>query len=92
LYTAFAPADNPKIAIAIVVENGGFGAESAAPIVRKALDYYLLGKRPEVKDQPPAGTAEVANGAAAKAAPAKAASGTAAPAPKTNAATQGTND
>jgi len=54
LYTAFAPADNPKIAIAIIVENGGFGAEAAAPIVRKALDYYLLGKRPVEKDKPPA--------------------------------------
>jgi penicillin-binding protein 2 len=46
LFTAFAPADKPRIAIAVVVENGGFGATSAAPIVRKALDYYLLGKRP----------------------------------------------
>jgi penicillin-binding protein 2 len=54
LYTAFAPADNPKIAIAIIVENGGFGAAAAAPIVRQALDYYLLGKRPENKDKPPA--------------------------------------
>ncbi|MGN6703557.1 MAG: penicillin-binding transpeptidase domain-containing protein, partial [Burkholderiaceae bacterium] len=54
LYTAFAPADDPKIAIAIVVENGGFGAEAAAPIVRKALDYYLLGIRPVDKDAPPA--------------------------------------
>lgn len=50
LYTAFAPADKPKIAIAIIVENGGFGSEAAAPIVRKALDYYLLGKRPKDKD------------------------------------------
>jgi penicillin-binding protein 2 len=47
LYTAFAPADNPRIAIAIIVENAGFGAATAAPIVRKALDYYLTGKRPE---------------------------------------------
>jgi penicillin-binding protein 2 len=47
LYTAFAPADNPRIAIAIIVENAGFGAAAAAPITRKALDYYLLGKRPE---------------------------------------------
>jgi penicillin-binding protein 2 len=47
LYTAFAPADNPRIAIAVVVENGGWGAEAAAPIVRKALDYYLLGKKPD---------------------------------------------
>jgi penicillin-binding protein 2 len=47
LYTAFAPVDNPKIAIGIIVENAGFGSAAAAPIVRKALDYYLLGKRPE---------------------------------------------
>jgi penicillin-binding protein 2 len=50
LYTAFAPADKPRIAIAIVVENAGFGAGVAAPIVRKALDYYLLGKRPGQKE------------------------------------------
>jgi penicillin-binding protein 2 len=49
LYTAFAPAENPRIAIAIIVENGGFGAAAAAPIVRQALDFYLLGKRPEDK-------------------------------------------
>ncbi|GAB3393215.1 penicillin-binding protein 2 [Massilia agri] len=46
LYVAFAPADNPKIALALIVENVGFGASFAAPIARKALDYYLLGKRP----------------------------------------------
>jgi penicillin-binding protein 2 len=46
LYTAFAPADNPRIALAVIVENGGFGAAAAAPIARLALDYYLLGKRP----------------------------------------------
>lgn len=46
LYTAFAPADHPKIALAVIVENGGFGAQSAAPIARAALDFYLLGKRP----------------------------------------------
>ena len=50
LFTAFAPAEKPRIAIAIIVENGGFGAGVAAPIVRKALDYYLLGKRPGEKD------------------------------------------
>ncbi len=49
LFTAFAPADKPRIAIAVVVENAGFGATIAAPIVRKALDYYLLGKRPGEK-------------------------------------------
>jgi penicillin-binding protein 2 len=52
LFTAFAPADKPRIAIAVVVENAGFGATAAAPIVRKALDYYLLGKRPGEKDKP----------------------------------------
>ena len=52
LYMAFAPADNPRIAIAMIVENGGFGAAAAAPIARKAFDYYLLGKLPvgEEKD------------------------------------------
>ena len=52
LYVAFAPADHPRIALAIIVENGGFGAAAAAPIVKKALDYYLLGKRPQDKDNP----------------------------------------
>ncbi len=44
LFTAFAPADNPTIAVAMVVENGGFGASAAAPIARKMFDYYLLQK------------------------------------------------
>jgi penicillin-binding protein 2 len=52
LFTAFAPADKPRIAIAMVVENAGFGAQFAAPIARKALDYYLLGKRPGDKAKP----------------------------------------
>lgn len=46
LFIAFAPVDNPKIALAVLVENGGFGAQSAAPIARMVLDYYLLGKVP----------------------------------------------
>ena len=45
LFIAFAPLDSPKIALAVVVENGGFGARAAAPIARQVLDYYLLGKR-----------------------------------------------
>jgi penicillin-binding protein 2 len=61
LYTAFAPADNPKIAIAIVVENGGFGAAAAAPIVRAALDYYLLGKRPPQAPKAPADAVDAGN-------------------------------
>lgn len=51
LYIGFAPADKPRIAIAVVVENAGFGSGTAAPIVRKAFDYYLLGKRPTDKNQ-----------------------------------------
>ncbi len=46
LYIAYAPIDKPKIALAVLVENGGFGAQSAAPIARMVLDYYLLGKLP----------------------------------------------
>jgi penicillin-binding protein 2 len=47
LFIAFAPADQPKIALAVLVENGGFGAQAAAPIARQVLDYYLLGKKPK---------------------------------------------
>ena len=46
LFIAYAPADKPKIALAVLVENGGFGAQSAAPIARMVFDYYLLGKLP----------------------------------------------
>ncbi len=46
LFIAFAPAEAPKIALAVLVENGGFGARAAAPIARAAIDFYLLGKRP----------------------------------------------
>lgn len=52
LYTTFAPADNPRIALAVIVENAGFGSAAAAPIARKAMDYYLLGKRPGDAAQP----------------------------------------
>ena len=46
LYMAYAPADNPKIALALIVENGGFGAQAAAPIARKVFDYVLQNKLP----------------------------------------------
>jgi penicillin-binding protein 2 len=42
-FIAYAPADDPKIAISVLVENAGFGASAAAPIARKVLDAYLLG-------------------------------------------------
>jgi penicillin-binding protein 2 len=41
-FIAFAPVDDPKIAVSVLVENGGFGATAAAPIARKVLDSYLL--------------------------------------------------
>ncbi len=47
LFIAFAPVDQPRIALAVLVENGGFGAQSAAPIARMVMDYYLLGKQPK---------------------------------------------
>jgi penicillin-binding protein 2 len=46
LYIAYAPAEKPRIALAVVVENAGFGARAAAPVARKVLDYHLLGKAP----------------------------------------------
>jgi len=46
LFIAYAPAENPRIALAVIVENAGFGARTAAPAARKVLDYYLLGKLP----------------------------------------------
>ena len=50
LYIAFAPADDPQIALAVVVENAGFGAEYAAPIARRVFDYWLQGKYPSEED------------------------------------------
>jgi penicillin-binding protein 2 len=50
LYIAFAPADQPKIVVAMVVENAGFGAAAAAPIARRAFDYWLLGQVPNAAD------------------------------------------
>ena len=50
LYIAYAPADKPTIALAMVVENAGFGAEHAAPIARRVLDYWLSGKYPNEQD------------------------------------------
>ena len=47
LFIAFAPAEpgvQPRIALALLVENGGWGALAAAPIARQVMDYYLLGK------------------------------------------------
>ena len=42
LFIAFAPAEAPRIAIAVLVENGRSGSGTAAPIARKVFDAYLL--------------------------------------------------
>ncbi len=85
LYVAFAPADAPKIAVALIVENAGFGAQSAAPIARRVFDYWLQGLYPVDEDiaavqqgqatfplKPPRPASEIVMGAqqAATAAPA----------------------
>jgi penicillin-binding protein 2 len=58
LFIVFAPLESPRIALAVLVENGGFGARAAAPIARTVLDYYLLGKMPEALAKPAAAPAD----------------------------------
>ncbi len=50
LFIAFAPADHPTIAIAMVVENVGFGAQYAGPIARRVMDYWIKGVYPTDDD------------------------------------------
>ena len=50
LFTAFAPAENPQIALAMIVENAGFGAQNAAPIARRVFDFWLAGQYPNDDD------------------------------------------
>ena len=50
LYTAFAPLDQPRVAVAMVVENAGFGAGAAAPIARRVFDFILSGQYPSPAD------------------------------------------
>ena len=50
LYVAFAPADAPRVALAVIVENAGFGAAAAAPIARRVFDYLLLDQYPSEQD------------------------------------------
>ncbi len=57
LFIAFAPAEKPTIALVVLVENGGHGSTTAAPIARQVIDYYLLGKKrtpvpAKVKEEP----------------------------------------
>jgi penicillin-binding protein 2 len=51
LFIAFAPAEKPELVIAVVVENGGGGSKTAAPIARKMIDYYF--KVPQLEDEQP---------------------------------------
>ena len=66
LFIAYAPAEAPTIAISVAIEGGGYGASSAAPVARKVLDAWLLGKMPEpppsagVARAPPEATIAVA--------------------------------
>ena len=50
LFIAYAPADEPKVALAMVVENSGFGAQNAAPIARRVFDFVILGQYPSEED------------------------------------------
>lgn len=86
LYMAYAPADKPSIALALVVENAGFGGAAAAPIARRVFDYWLLGKLPTPEDlaavqkgqaTAPLGTAPAAGASAARAAASAAAAASA---------------
>ena len=54
LFIGYAPAENPTIAVAVMVEGGGFGSSTAAPIARKVFDAWLLGTLPEVQPDPDA--------------------------------------
>lgn len=48
LFIAYAPAEKPRIAVAVLVENGGHGGSTAGPIAREVMDFYLLGKRDNI--------------------------------------------
>ncbi|VTU13065.1 Sporulation-specific penicillin-binding protein [Variovorax sp. SRS16] len=50
LFMAFAPASDPKIAVALIVENAGWGAGAAAPIARRVFDYWLMNQYPNDAD------------------------------------------
>lgn len=58
LFIAYAPAENPTIVVAVMVENGGSGSGTAAPVARAVFDYYLTGKRPGTMNLEPNNAAE----------------------------------
>jgi penicillin-binding protein 2 len=53
-FVAFAPVEDPKIAITVLVEHGGHGGSDAAPLARKVMDAYLLDKLPPAEAGPEA--------------------------------------
>jgi hypothetical protein len=61
-FIAFAPAEHPRIAVAVIVENGGFGASVASPIARQMMDTYLLDANGQLKMPLPPGTAPLTPG------------------------------
>lgn len=78
LFIAYAPVEDPKIAVAVIAENGDWGATTAGPIAKAVIDYYLLHKLPPAPAQPgnkpgattgQATTGQAANGQAAPAHP-----------------------
>lgn len=73
LFVAFAPVDAPKVAIAVIIENGGHGSSAAAPVARQVLDQLLLGGPADPKIHPPVNRSVVAPRAVPVPAPAPAA-------------------
>ena len=61
-FIAFAPAEHPRIAVAVIVENGGFGASVASPIARQVMDTYLLDANGQLKVPLPSGTVPLTPG------------------------------
>jgi penicillin-binding protein 2 len=57
LYVAYAPADEPRIALAVLLENAGGGGANAAPLARSVIDFYLLGTPVRPVDAEAAATA-----------------------------------
>jgi len=90
LYVGFAPVDHPTVALALIVENAGWGSSSAAPIARRVFDYLLTGTYPSEEDiaKTQLGQTFAPIGTPRKAAdvPLPGASGPAAPAPAASAA------
>jgi penicillin-binding protein 2 len=61
-FIAFAPAEHPRIAVAVIVENGGFGSSLASPIARQVMDSYLLDANGQLKVPLPPGTVPLTPG------------------------------